>query len=455
MLKGMFSKPENAKLYWKNSCINVPRSELVRWALWRLYPYSWVRCEFQTSYQFASPSSPQYHRTDRSWYRYPGIRPYPCLYCAGGVIGGKIASELGQHAGKWADRCTGDHGYQYKTYLVMPKIAAALLVLPMLVVIAMVLGIYGGRVAGAASGILSVDTYDQGLLLNFTPAHNVTSALIKVLYLLFIISSVPAYYGYYVKGGSLEIGRSSTKSVVVSCVTWSCWQIMYWQPCFSKFNLWSSLKISGRVLATKWCLMGVSHLMETGKANLIIGSSGSGKTVLQKCLVGLIEPDEGEIIYDGKILPTCLTKRKLLRQQIRMLFQGSALFDSMTVEDNIKFPLTCSRMMVYQKIKQGEWSAGAGEPGRSNKIPGRNKRRYEKRVAIAWAVVLNPEISFLVMNLTLDLIRRLPLIDKLILEITKEYNMTTIKYAWHEQCYGDRWEHSLHGEWKKRMVGYQ
>ncbi len=89
----------------------------------------------------------------------------------------------------------------------------------------------------------------------------------------------------------------------------------------------------------KVVLNDVSHKMETGKCNLIIGTSGSGKTVLQKCLVGLIEPDSGEIIYDG-ISFTDMTEeeRKVLRQQIGMLFQGSALFDSMTVEENVMFP---------------------------------------------------------------------------------------------------------------------
>ena len=81
----------------------------------------------------------------------------------------------------------------------------------------MALGIWGGRLAGSLSNILSTDTYDKGLLENFVP-YNVTFALAKAYTFAFIISSIPAYYGYYVKGGSLEIGRSSTKSVVVSCV---------------------------------------------------------------------------------------------------------------------------------------------------------------------------------------------------------------------------------------------
>src|SRR4030095_8613877 len=84
----------------------------------------------------------------------------------------------------------------------------------------------------------------------------------------------------------------------------------------------------------------VSAVMETGKCNLIIGASGSGKTVLVKCMVGLLTPDSGEIIYDDQNMPEMGDEeRKKLRQQIGMLFQGSALFDSMTVEQNVMFPL--------------------------------------------------------------------------------------------------------------------
>ena len=100
----------------------------------------------------------------------------------------------------------------------------------------------------------------------------------------------------------------------------------------------------------KKVLNDVSHVMETGMCNLIIGTSGSGKTVLQKCLVGLFEPDSGEIIYDG-VSFTDMTdeNRKELRQQIGMLFQGSALFDSMTVEQNVMFPLD-----MFSKLHHAE-----------------------------------------------------------------------------------------------------
>jgi phospholipid/cholesterol/gamma-HCH transport system permease protein len=108
-------------------------------------------------------------------------------------------------------------GINPKTYLVMPKIAAAIIMIPMLVILSMVLGIAGGRLTVLASGIVSAETYDRGLIESFLP-YNVFFAMMKAYTFAFIISSVPAYFGYYVNGGSLEIGRSSTKSVVVSCI---------------------------------------------------------------------------------------------------------------------------------------------------------------------------------------------------------------------------------------------
>jgi phospholipid/cholesterol/gamma-HCH transport system ATP-binding protein len=179
----------------------------------------------------------------------------------------------------------------------------------------------------------------------------------------------------------------------------------------------------------KLVLNDVSHKMETGKTNLIIGTSGSGKTVLQKCLVGLFEPDEGEIIYDG-ISFTQMSEddRKLLRQQIGMLFQGSALFDSMTVEDNIKFPLD-----MFTKDKQQEKLKRVNEVlervnliGSNKKFPSELSGGMKKRVGIARAIVLNPKFLFCdEPNSGLDPQTSM-LIDKLISDITKEYNMTTI-----------------------------
>ncbi len=108
-------------------------------------------------------------------------------------------------------------GINTKTYLILPKILAALVVIPMLVIIAGVLGIWGGRMAGVMTNIVPASTFDQGLLEAFAP-YNVIFALYKAYTFAFIISSIPAFYGYYVKGGALEIGRASTKAVVVSCI---------------------------------------------------------------------------------------------------------------------------------------------------------------------------------------------------------------------------------------------
>jgi phospholipid/cholesterol/gamma-HCH transport system permease protein len=99
----------------------------------------------------------------------------------------------------------------------MPKILAGLLMIPFLIIVAMALGIWGGRLAATTANIISTGTYDKGLHDGFMP-YNVFFALAKAYTFAFIISSIPAFYGYYVKGGSLEIGRASTKAVVVSCI---------------------------------------------------------------------------------------------------------------------------------------------------------------------------------------------------------------------------------------------
>ena len=179
----------------------------------------------------------------------------------------------------------------------------------------------------------------------------------------------------------------------------------------------------------KLVLDGVSHIMETGKTNLIIGTSGSGKTVLQKCLVGLFDPDEGEIIYDG-VSFTDMTHddRKLLRQQVGMLFQGSALFDSMTVEENVMFPLSMfTNDTVAEKLKRvNEVLERVNLEGSNKKFPSEISGGMKKRVGIARAIVLNPKYLFCdEPNSGLDPQTSM-VIDKLIKDITIEYNTTTI-----------------------------
>lgn len=176
-------------------------------------------------------------------------------------------------------------------------------------------------------------------------------------------------------------------------------------------------------------LDGVSHVMQTGKTNLIIGTSGSGKTVLQKCLVGLFEPDEGEIIYDG-VSFTDMTpeERKMLRQQVGMLFQGSALFDSMTVEENVMFPLSMFTKDSYSvKLKRvNEVLERVNLADSNKKFPSEISGGMKKRVGIARAIVLNPKYLFCdEPNSGLDPQTSM-VIDKLIKDITIEYNTTTI-----------------------------
>lgn len=173
----------------------------------------------------------------------------------------------------------------------------------------------------------------------------------------------------------------------------------------------------------------ISAVMDTGKCNLIIGASGSGKTVLTKCIVGLFQPDEGSILYDGMdMLAMKEVDKKELRQSIGMLFQGSALFDSMTVEENVMFPLHMfSKMSVHEKKKKvDEVLEKVNLQEANKKYPAELSGGMKKRVGIARAIVLNPKYLFCdEPNSGLDPMTSM-VIDQLILQITREYNMTTI-----------------------------
>ncbi len=179
----------------------------------------------------------------------------------------------------------------------------------------------------------------------------------------------------------------------------------------------------------KTILQDISLVVETGKCNLIIGSSGSGKTVLLKCMVGLFTPDQGRIIYDGKSMSELtVDEKKTMRQQIGMLFQGSALFDSMTVEQNIKFPLDMFTTFRHrEKMKKiDEVLSRVNLEGANKKFPAEISGGMKKRVGIARSIVLNPKYLFCdEPNSGLDPQTSL-VIDKLIQDITKEFNITTI-----------------------------
>ncbi|WP_143310734.1 ABC transporter ATP-binding protein [Chitinophaga vietnamensis] len=176
-------------------------------------------------------------------------------------------------------------------------------------------------------------------------------------------------------------------------------------------------------------LKGVSAVMESGKVNLIIGASGSGKTVMMKCMVGLIAVDSGKILYGDQDFTSMDEKQKKeVRQQIGMLFQGSALFDSMTVEQNVMFPLDMFGTGSYREKKKRveECLERVNLKDAAKKFPAEISGGMKKRVGIARAIVLNPKYLFCdEPNSGLDPQTSL-VIDKLIKELTVEYNITTV-----------------------------
>jgi phospholipid/cholesterol/gamma-HCH transport system ATP-binding protein len=176
-------------------------------------------------------------------------------------------------------------------------------------------------------------------------------------------------------------------------------------------------------------LKNISALFEPGKTNLIIGQSGSGKTVLLKSIVGLHEVDNGDIFYDGRSFTGMYEKaRKSLRKEMGMLFQGSALFDSMTVEENVRFPLDMfSDMNFSERRDRANFCLKRVRIENANELyPSELSGGMQKRVAIARAISLNPKYLFCdEPNSGLDPKTSI-VIDNLIYEITKEYNITTI-----------------------------
>lgn len=166
-----------------------------------------------------------------------------------------------------------------------------------------------------------------------------------------------------------------------------------------------------------------------GQNNLIIGLSGSGKTVLLKCLIGLLQPDSGEILYeDRNILQYSSRKMKLVHREIGVLFQGSALFDSMNVADNVAYPLRMFGRMSRSEIEERVLFClnRVGLKDALSKMPSELSGGMQKRVAIARAIALNPKYLFCdEPNSGLDPQTSIR-IDQLIDDITKEYNITTI-----------------------------
>ncbi len=179
----------------------------------------------------------------------------------------------------------------------------------------------------------------------------------------------------------------------------------------------------------KQVLFDINVVFESGKTNLVIGSSGHGKTVLMKSMVGLIQPTKGEVYYDGRPFHSISPReRKLIRREIGMLFQGTALFDYMTVGENVRFPLD---MLTDMSDKEKEERVAyvlerVQLPGIQHMYPSELSGGMRKRVGLARAIVHNPKYLFCdEPNSGLDP-RTAAAIDELIYELTKEFNTTTV-----------------------------
>jgi len=179
----------------------------------------------------------------------------------------------------------------------------------------------------------------------------------------------------------------------------------------------------------KEVLHDINIVFEDGKTNLIIGQSGSGKTVLMKNLVGLLHPTSGDVLYDGRDFTHMSKKEKVaMRREMGMIFQNAALFDSLSVLENVMFPLDMfSSMTLRERTKRAkECLSRVNLSGAEDKFPGEISGGMQKRVAIARAIVLNPKYLFCdEPNSGLDPKTSL-VIDELLHGITKEFNMTTI-----------------------------
>jgi len=180
----------------------------------------------------------------------------------------------------------------------------------------------------------------------------------------------------------------------------------------------------------KLVLDNISATFYNGKINQIIGQSGSGKTVLMKCIIGLFLAEEGKVLYDGRnLLEMKMSEIKLLRREVGMLFQGSALFDSKSALENVMFPLTVfSKMSKAEQKERAEFCLTRVDlkPQSFNLFPSEISGGMQKRVAIARAISLNPKYLFCdEPNSGLDPVTAI-LIDRLIEEITQEFNITTI-----------------------------
>lgn len=215
----MFTKPENGKVYWKefmSQCLDIGIRSLPIVTI--ISAFLGAVMTVQTAYQLVSPIIPKYVMAQvvRDSVILELAPTIICVVLAG-VVGSKIASELGNMRVSEQIDALEIMGINTKSYLIFPKMLAALIMIPCLIIIAISLSIGGGYFTAVFTGIMSKEQYTYGLLEGFK-AFGILVAMVKAFSFAFLIASIPAYYGYNVKGGALEIGRASTTSVVVTCI---------------------------------------------------------------------------------------------------------------------------------------------------------------------------------------------------------------------------------------------
>ncbi len=219
LLKGMFTRPEHSGMYFQqlmHECVETG---------WRSMGIVTIISFFigavstvQTAYQLVSPLIPQ--AAIAQIVRETVLLEFaPTLVCIvlAGVVGSKITSEIGNMRVSEQIDALEIMGINPKAWLVLPKIVAAIIMVPALIIISAALGIVGGRIAGQVTGIIPPEMYDEGLLWGFKN-FTVIFMLIKAYCFSFLIASISCYFGYYVEGGALQIGRATTTSVIVTCI---------------------------------------------------------------------------------------------------------------------------------------------------------------------------------------------------------------------------------------------
>ena len=330
-----------------------------------------------------------------------------CLILAG-KVGSNIASELGTMRVTQQIDALEIMGVNSANYLILPKIAAMVTTIPLMVTFSIFAGIIGAFCTCWFGGIMSAVDLEYGLQYMFVE-----------WFIWCGILRLHRRRRFHRSGQGVHRLRSMQQRTY----------LIRRPNINSNFNGMIELKGLCKSFEEKEVLKDINATFENGKTNLIIGQSGSGKTVLMKCIVGLLTPDKGELLYDHRnFLAMGKKEKKALRREMGMIFQSAALFDSMTVLDNVMFPLnmfsndtlrdrTRRAMFCLERVNLIE---------AKDKFPGEISGGMQKRVAIARAIALNPQYLFCdEPNSGLDPKTSL-VIDELIQDITREYNMTTL-----------------------------